>query len=124
MKILSITNIKCVLGNHEKYLIGGLRPPYPDGMDEAEANHHSWEHRELSCSSKKFIHQLPFMLELVRDGFKVLVMHYSMNENHDYVNYIPNPSVNDCKKMFAEYDADIIIYGHGAVFLSCFLSPL
>jgi len=47
-----------------------------------------------------------------------LVIHYSMNENHDYVNYTVSPSLNDCNKMFAEYDADIIIYGHNH--MSCF----
>lgn len=111
-RIMSLTNIKCVLGNHERYLIGGLRPPYPDGMYEGEAKHHLWEHGMLSDSSKKFIHQLPYKLELVREGLKILVIHYSMNDNHEYVNYTQNPSLNDCNKIFAEYDADIIVYGH------------
>lgn len=111
-KIMSLPNIKCVLGNHEKYLIEGLRSPYPDGMTEGEAKHHLWEHGILSDSSKKFINKLPYKLEFVREGLKILVIHYSMNENYDYVNYISNPSLNDCNKMFAEHDADIIIYGH------------
>jgi len=32
-KLMSIPKMKCVLGNHEKYLIEGLVPPYPDGME-------------------------------------------------------------------------------------------
>lgn len=110
-RVMSLTNIKCVLGNHDKYLIEGLIPPYPDGMNESEAKHHLWEHRMLSDSSKKFIHQLPYKLELVREGLKILMLHYSENEYY-HVNYIPNPSLNDCNKMFAKYDADIIVYGH------------
>lgn len=89
-----------------------MRPPYPDGISEKEAKHHLWEHRMLSESSKKYIHLLPYKLELEREGFKILVLHYSMNDNHDYVNYKPNPSLDDCTKMFSEYEADIIVYGH------------
>lgn len=111
-KIMSLTNIKCVLGNHEKYLIEGLKLPYPDDMSEGEAEHHLWEHRMLSYSSKKFIHKLPPKFELVREGIKILVLHYTMNDNFDCINYIQTPSLDDCTKMFAEYDADIIVYGH------------
>lgn len=59
-KIISLPNIKCVLGNHEKYLIQGLKPPYPDRMSKGEAKHHLWEHSILSDSSKKFIYELPY----------------------------------------------------------------
>ena len=109
---MSIPEMKCVLGNHEKYLIEGLVPPYPDGMDESEARHHLWEHGLLSDSSKKFLHHLPYKLELLREEFKILVLHYSMDDNHCYINYTHYPSIEDCNKIFAEYDADIIVYGH------------
>lgn len=111
-RIMSLPNIKCVLGNHEKYLIEGLKLPYPDGMGEGEVKHHLWEHEMLSDSSKKFIHQLSYKLELLREGVKILILHYSMDHNHNYVNYTSNPSLNDCNKMFSEFDADIVVYGH------------
>lgn len=111
-RIMSLPNIKCVLGNHEEYLIKGLKPPYPDDMGEEEVKHHLWEHEMLSDSSKKFIHQLSYKLKLVREGVKILVLHYSMDNNHNYVNYTSNPSLNDCNSMFSEHDADIVVYGH------------
>ncbi|MHC1681868.1 MAG: metallophosphoesterase [Clostridiaceae bacterium] len=128
-RIMSLPNIKCVLGNHEKYLIEGLKPPYPDEVSEGEAKHHLWEHGMLSDNSKEFIHGLPYKLEIVREGFKILMLHYSMNDYHDYVNYIEDPSLNDCNKVFSQYDADIIVYGHnhmnsfvqgnGKVYINC-----
>lgn len=114
-RMMSLPNIKCVLGNHEKYLTRGLKPPYPDGMSEGEAKHHLWEHRRLSDSSKKFIHKLPYKLELIRDGIRILVLHYSMNDNHDYISYTSNPSLNDCIKIFAQYNTEIIVYGHNHI---------
>ena len=111
-RIKSLSNIKCVLGNHEKYLINGLRKPYPDGMDESEGLHHEWEHSLLSDDSKQYIKQLPYKLHLNRENFNIAVVHYSISEDNRYINFKPNPDIEDCKIMFSNIDADIILYGH------------
>lgn len=111
-KIKSIANIKCVLGNHEKYLINGIKKTYPDGMDENERLHHEWEHSLLSEDSKQYIKQLPYRLYLHRENLKIAVVHYSMSEDNRYINFKPNPNISDCEKMFSNINADIILYGH------------
>ncbi|QAA33023.1 metallophosphoesterase family protein [Clostridium manihotivorum] len=111
-RIKSLTNIKCVLGNHEKYLINGIKKPYPDGMDETEALHHEWEHSLLSDDSKQYIKQLPYILHLDRGNLKLAVVHYSISEDNRYINFKPNPDITDCEKMFSNINADIILYGH------------
>lgn len=110
--IKSISNIKCVLGNHEKYLINGIKKPYPNDMDENEALHHEWEHSLLSDDSKQYIKKLPYRLQLHRGNFKIEVVHYSISEDNRYINFKPNPDIEDCKKMFSNTDADIVLYGH------------
>jgi putative phosphoesterase len=112
MKVKSIKNLRCVLGNHETYLLNGLKAPYPDCMAEDEAMHHLWEHGQLSEEGKKFISQLPYKLYLERDGFKIAVMHYCLNGDNKYINYTQNPTADDCDLMFSDVDADIIVYGH------------
>jgi len=114
-KIKSIKNLRCVLGNHEIYLLNGITWPYPDQMDEDEAQHHLWEHGELSEGSKEFIQQLPHKLFLEREGFKIAVLHYCLDENNQYTNYTKNPSPDDCDSMFSEINADIIVYGHNHI---------
>ena len=111
-RIKSLKNIQCVLGNHEKYLINGLKKPYPDGMDESEALHHLWEHNLLSDDSKNYIKQLPYKLQLDREEIKIAVVHYSINENNEYINFTTDPNLTDCEKMFLDIDANIILYGH------------
>lgn len=111
-RIKSLTNIKCVLGNHEQYLINGIKKPYPDGMNESEAKHHEWEHNLLSDDSKYFIKQLPYRLHLNIGQIKISVVHYSINEENKYINFKPNPSISDCEKMFSNINSDIILYGH------------
>ncbi|MGV8984466.1 metallophosphoesterase family protein [Clostridium sp.] len=111
-RIKSLKNIKCVLGNHEKYLINGIKVPYPDGMYENEALHHEWEHSLLSDDSKNYIKRLPYTLHINREKIKIAVVHYSINDENSYINFTPNPNITDCTKMFSNIDADIIFYGH------------
>lgn len=35
-----------------------------------------------------------------------------MNDNDNYIDCIQTPSLYDCNKIFTEYNADIIVYGH------------
>jgi putative phosphoesterase len=112
MKVKSIKNLRCVLGNHETYLLNGLKAPYPDCMEEDEAMQHLWEHGQLSEESKTFIRQLPYKLYIERAGFKIAVMHYCLDGDNKCTNYTQKPTADDCDLMFADVGADIIIYGH------------
>jgi len=112
IKVKSIKKLRCVLGNHETYLLNGLKAPYPDCMVEEEAMHHLWEHSQLSEVSKEFIRQLPYKLYFEKDGFKIAVRHYCLDDNNQYINYIQKPTADDCDSMFADVNADIVIYGH------------
>ena len=111
-KIKSLKKFHCVLGNHEQYLINGIKRPYPDGMSENEGLYHEWEHSILSDDSKKFIDQLPHRLLINRENIKLAVVHYAINEEDRYINILHNPDLSDCKKIFSNLDADIILYGH------------
>lgn len=111
-RIKSLANMQCVLGNHEQYLVNGIEKLYADGMDEGERLQHEWEHRLLSDDSKEYIKQLPYQLHFIREGIKIAVVHYSINKENEFTDFIPNPNLTDCEKMFSNMDADIILYGH------------
>ena len=70
-RIKSLPNIRCVLGNHEKYLIHGIKKPYPSKMSEDEALHHKWEHSLLSYDSKKYIEELNMNPNLINRDLNV-----------------------------------------------------
>ena len=107
----TLKNFHCVLGNHELLLERGL-DPIPEGMGEGEARQHEWEFGLLSEAEKDFILALPKTLFLEREGVKIAVLHYSMDEEGRFENYTPSPSLEDCQKMFPDTDADVICYGH------------
>ena len=110
-RIMSVRNIKCVLGNHDLYLKYGLNT-FSNNMDIDEAEHHLWVHSSLSLESKKYISRLPFILEFEYEGIKITAVHYSINENNEYADLIPSPTQEDCKRMFSTIESDIICYGH------------
>ena len=111
-RIKSLPNIRCVLGNHEKYLIHGIKKPYPSKMSEDEAVHHKWEHSLLSYDSKKYIEELPYILNLSIEGVNIAVVHYSISKDNRYANFKANPNSADCENMFSNIKVDVILYGH------------
>lgn len=116
--IMKIPNLIAVRGNHEGYLLGGLPEEYTvdlkteQMMDLSEFEYHKWEHSMLSESSVDFLSRLPYKQEFTLANKRITVMHYCMNDKNKYINYTPNAGEEALKKMFADYDSEIILYGH------------
>lgn len=107
-------SIECVRGNHDDYLINGIPSEVPNDemMDYGEMEHHKWEHAELSDESVTFIKSLPYTRTIEIESKKIYIAHYSIDGNHKYVNFTPDPSLNGLRTMFENVEADIILYGH------------
>ena len=100
--------IACIKGNHESYLIDGMKD---SKMDEQERRFHEWEHKLLSNKSIQFLSSLSMKKILKINGKTINVIHYAYEGNH-YKGFIRNPNVDDLDELFTKIDADIIIYGH------------
>lgn len=113
-RMMSIPNLIAVRGNHEKYLLEGLPSQYPndEGMGYEEMEYHKWERGCLSKQSILFLSQLPYRINFHECSKRISVMHYCMNQDNRYINYTPNPSKSDLKKLFPDAETDIVIYGH------------
>lgn len=113
-KIMSVSNLTAVRGNHEKYLLEGMPSEFPndENMSRGEMEHHKWEHQCLSRSSIDFLKSLPYRADFCEFGKKFSVMHYCMNQKNQYVNYTPNPGGSKLAEMFPEAHQDVVIYGH------------
>lgn len=112
--IMQIPNLIAVQGNHERYLLEGMPKFYPnkEHLHYEEMKHHKWEHNLLSKKLIAFLKNLPYKTDMVCAGFRISVMHYCMDKKGNFINYRQNPTQNDLNKMFADVDADIILYGH------------
>ena len=107
--IRQLKNLTLVKGNHDHYLSQNLNNIK---MDEEEKKHHIWEHALLSNTNKDFINNLPYETTLKIDIISIRVLHYSMNNNNEYINFKSNPTLEDLNEIFKNYNEDIIIYGH------------
>ena len=112
--LMRIPNLIAVRGNHEKYLLDEMPTEYPteENMGYEEMKHHQWEHSLLSMESVDFLKSLPYKLTLNCEGYALSVMHYCMDCDGHYINGKMNPTKRDLKKMFADANADIVLYGH------------
>ncbi len=112
--MMNIPELIAVRGNHDNYLLGGMPVAYPneEQMSLEEMEHHTWEHRLLSGNSIEFLQKLPYRADMECEGFRISIMHYCMDYDGHYINFISNPSGLDLQKMFADISSDIIIYGH------------
>ena len=113
-RIMTVKNLIAVKGNHDGYLIDGMPTEFPNDehMDYGELLHHKWEHGRLSENSIDFLKSLPEQAKVLVGKYEVAVMHYCMDNEGNYVNFVPRPTADDAKKMTADIQSDIIIVGH------------
>lgn len=108
--MMKIPKLLAVRGNHDSYLIEGMEGE--ECMTLGEAMHHRWEHGQLSEESISFLKGLPKQRDLVIEGYRISILHYSMDERGHYTGIIKSPSIEELHTAFAKNDSDIILYGH------------
>lgn len=108
--VMNLANFYCVLGNHDRYLTEGLPNNFPneEKMDKEEYEHHKWEHNLLTDKSKKYLNNLPLFKELIIGKYKILLIHYFLNDNQKYINIMKDYLEFNVK----DKEYDIIIFGH------------
>ena len=106
--IMEIPNLlACVKGNHERYL-----SDMSENMSDEERKYHEWEHALLSEKSKKFIESLKYEEFLNVGEKRIYVVHYAIDKNNKYPQFVKKPSLSELDELFSYVDADIILYGH------------
>ena len=108
--VMNLDNFYCVLGNHDRYLTEGLPNTFPneEKMDKEEYEHHKWEHNLLTDESKKYLNNLPLFKEIIIGKYKILLIHYFLDDNQKYINIMKDYLEFNVK----DKEYDIIIFGH------------
>ena len=108
--VMNLDNFYCVLGNHDRYLTEGLPNIFPneEKMDKEEYEHHKWEHNLLDEEAKKYLNNFPLFKELIIGKYKILLIHYFLDDNQKYINIIKDYLEFNVK----DKEYDIIIFGH------------
>ncbi|HLO15348.1 MAG TPA: metallophosphoesterase family protein [Anaerolineales bacterium] len=109
----STPNLTCVLGNHDLYFVNGLPNPQPNWMSDGEVQHQLWTHEQLGDQRKSIISQWPFVHEDVFERVKTVFVHYGFaGSRNDFIGVVRHPNGIDMDKMFSEFRAEILFFGH------------
>lgn len=118
--ITSRNDITSIAGNHDKAIMSVINnTPYPEDLKDKFYEHHHWVAEHLNPQYYEFLNTLPreFTLDLL--GQSVLGIHYEIENAklEDTIDQIPfspivEPSAEHMKTLFADKDADVILFGH------------
>ena len=111
--LLDTPNLYLTTGNHELWYVAGLPQPQPDWMSDGEVVHQQWVHAQLNDRHRTAIEGWPFVLEGEVEGVRLATMHYPPADTlSGFVDTIHRPSAEELDRLFCDYLADVICYGH------------
>lgn len=111
--LLSIKNIKLIMGNHDSYLVKGIPPIGTAGINKGEYRHHEWIGKQISEYLKQKVACFPYFINEKFGNFNFTFIHYGLdNSKKDFVSIIKEPTADDLDKMFEGFDSEIVFYGH------------
>ena len=113
--LLTLPNIKFVMGNHEEYFVKGILNVTFESMSEGEKQHQSWIANSLNHEIKETLYKFPYLIEETIEGTNVAFMHYALNNKEDnktFKSIEKNVTEESMNNLFKEVDADVIFYGH------------
>lgn len=73
------SGMQCVQGNHEEWLARGLPPDPTPAMDDEELRHQHWTHSRLDAARRNYLRTLPYVIDEVLDGLRVIVVHFALD---------------------------------------------
>jgi len=111
--LLSLSNIKLIMGNHDSYLVKGIPPIGTAEIDEGEYKHHQWVAKQISKNLRQKVASFPYSINEKFGKFKFTFTHYGLDSlKKDFVSIVKDPTAEDLDKMFEDFNSEIIFYGH------------
>lgn len=117
--LFSRNDIHMITGNHDEAILSLISGEgHPEGYKHAR-EHHEWIAERINPYHVSKLKQLPRILEQEINGIRVIGIHYHIEKDkrevhiHEEPFYqILEPTLENMKTMFGDYEADIICFGH------------
>lgn len=104
---------RCVMGNHDAYLVDLLPHDEASGMSADEITHHAWVRASLAPSLRETVSGWPWLREEDVRGIRIAFMHYALDASgRDFAPVVRLSDATTLDPLFARYGADLVIYGH------------
>ncbi|MDF2067582.1 metallophosphoesterase family protein [Bacillus sp. Cr_A10] len=112
-------DVRMITGNHDEAILSLLAGEgHPESYKHTR-EHHEWIANQLSSYHIEKLNQLPRIIEKEINGIKVIGIHYHIefNKQHAHIKDDPfysilEPNLENMEKMYENYPADIICFGH------------
>jgi putative phosphoesterase len=111
--LLSTPDLRLTMGNHDAWFVHGLPQPQPSWMSDGEVAHHRWVYGQIDPALRDAIAGWPRIIEETFAGVRVAFLHYPRGEAGDgFAPAIHRPTTAEADRLFAQYAADVLCYGH------------
>jgi predicted phosphodiesterase len=115
--LLSTSNLHLTMGNHDAWFVHGLPQPQPSWMSDGEVGHHHWVYAQLDPDLRDVVAGWPWTIEGIFEGVRVTFAHYaplgtSGVLGNGFAPIVHRPTAAEQDRLFAQYTADVICYGH------------
>ncbi|MEI4769073.1 metallophosphoesterase family protein [Psychrobacillus sp. FJAT-51614] len=113
------SDIRMITGNHDEAILSLLAGEgHPESYKHTR-EHHVWIADQLSLDHIVKLKQLPRIIEKEVNGFKIIGIHYhiELSKRNAHIKDKPfysilEPTLENMEKMYKDYPADIICFGH------------
>ncbi|TQR20381.1 metallophosphoesterase family protein [Psychrobacillus vulpis] len=117
--LFSRQDVQMITGNHDEAILSLIDGEgHPDDYKHTR-EHHVWVAKQLSTENINKLKELPRVIEKTINGTRMVGIHYHMEEEKRNVHIkdkpfftILDPTLENMEKMFGNYPAHIIFFGH------------
>ena len=113
--LLTLPNIKFVMGNHEEYFVKGILNVSSESMSEGEMQHQIWTANSLNDEIREIMCKFPYLIQETIEGINVAFMHYALTDkenNKTFKSLEKNVTEESMNNLFKEVDVEVIFLGH------------
>ncbi len=111
--------IRMITGNHDEAILSLIAGEGHPETYKHTREHHEWVAKRLSKENTDKLKRLPRMIEKEINGTRIIGIHYHIEPNKrnahikdEPFHSILEPTLHNMEKMFTNYPADIICFGH------------
>lgn len=113
LEMLLANNVRMLMGNHEEYYAFGIPVPKSCSMSGGKLEHTLWVSSVLGEGYKEVVASFPYKITEKFHNHTVVFTHYAqMSGTSEFLEIEKSLDKTLLDKMFTEYTADLIFYGH------------
>lgn len=115
-RMLNVTKLEFVMGNHDAWFANGLPKPQPAWLSDGEVAHQNWTHEQIDSALRVVVGQWPYFIRQKFGDVAVTLAHYGLDaQTRGFAKIVRPPTGAHLTAVFANEASELIFYGHDHV---------